>query len=162
MRYCHDGAAPFRATRTWNRSLCRGWIAPLSGHFWSLCAGGYEVREVNREKSSIVSSRERGLSFLWNCSHVARCIEGCEGSQSQPYVERKRQFSAILWIRLLQFHPRGRRDRRLLGGCAQLVALKAGHGLISLRAERGEQIDSKTIKKHKTTSSDFTRSSTPH
>jgi hypothetical protein len=113
--------------------------------FWEFVrAGGYEVQEKSTgEKQFYRFQKPTNADFPFMLELFSR----------QPVDEDASSLSAILLDNdYYDFIRAGRQEIDGLPwvGVAQLIALKARAWLdLTERAERGEQIDSKTIKKHK-------------
>lgn len=128
--------------------------------FWEFVrAGGYEVQQKSTgEKQFYRFQKPSNADYPFMLELFSRqpdVLEVAEGSHLTPLPveEDVSSLSAILLDNdYYNFIRAGRQEIDGLPwvGVAQLIALKARAWLdLTARAERGEQIDSKTIKKHK-------------
>jgi hypothetical protein len=154
-------ALPFRATKDLDIVLC---VEALDGAFvqtfWAFVrAGGYEIQEKSTgEKQFYRFQKPTNPEYPFMLELFSRqpdVLQVTEGSHLTPLPveENASSLSAILLDDdYYGFIRAGRQeiDGIPMVGAAQLIALKARAWLdLTERAERGEQIDSKTIKKHK-------------
>ena len=140
-------------------SLCRGFGCRVCPGILGICAGGYEVQEKSTgEKQFYRFQKPKNANYPFMLELFSRqpdVLQVAEGSHLTPLPteEDSSSLSAILLDNnYYDFIRAGRQeiDGIPMVGAAQLIALKARAWLdLTERERRGEQIDSKTIKKHK-------------
>ena len=152
---------PFRATKDLDIVLfVEALDSAFVRAFWEFVrTGGYEVQEKSTgEKQFYRFQKPTNADYPFMLELFSRqpdVLQVAEGSHLTPLPveEDASSLSAILLDNhYYDFIRAGRQesDGLPMVGAAQLIALKARAWLdLSERASRGEQIDSKTIKKHK-------------
>jgi len=152
---------PFRATKDLDIVLfVEALDSAFVRAFWEFVrTGGYEVQEKSTgEKQFYRFQKPANADYPFMLELFSRqpdVLQVAEGSHLSPLPveEDASSLSAILLDNdYYNFIRAGRQEIDGLPwvGAAQLVALKARAWLdLTARVERGEQIDSKTIKKHK-------------